>query len=136
MASCCPSGLKASVSPPSLPSVNFATSSPVAASRSWTSPLGLVVAIMVPSGEKASPLNHDWSDEAEIVLTSWPSWMFHSLSAPFRSEAARSLPRGWKSSPVSAPLAPFYVANGHYVIVYANTSPQVILGCANLTALS
>src|SRR5438270_2455903 len=37
---------------------------------------------------------------------------------------------------LSAPLAPFYVANGHYVIVYANTSPQVIVGCANLTALS
>ena len=37
---------------------------------------------------------------------------------------------------LSAPLAPFYVANGHYVIVYANTSPQVIVGCANLTSLS
>lgn len=37
---------------------------------------------------------------------------------------------------LTAPLAPVYVANGHYVIVYANTSPQVILGCANLMALS
>ena len=35
-----------------------------------------------------------------------------------------------------APLAPVYVANGHYVIVYANTAPQVILGCANLMALA
>jgi hypothetical protein len=37
---------------------------------------------------------------------------------------------------VTAPLAPFYVANGHYVIVYANTSAQVIVGCANLAALT
>lgn len=36
---------------------------------------------------------------------------------------------------LTAPLAPFYVANGHYVIVYASTSPQVIVGCANLMAL-
>ena len=37
---------------------------------------------------------------------------------------------------LTAPLAPFYVASGHYVIVYANTAPQVIVGCANLMALA
>jgi Cu/Zn superoxide dismutase len=37
---------------------------------------------------------------------------------------------------VTAPLAPFYVANGHYLIIYANTSPQVIVSCANLMSLS
>lgn len=35
-----------------------------------------------------------------------------------------------------APLAPVYVSAGHYVIVYSNASPQVIVGCANLTSLS
>jgi hypothetical protein len=33
---------------------------------------------------------------------------------------------------LTAPLAPFYVANGHYLIVYSNALPQVIEGCANL----
>lgn len=37
---------------------------------------------------------------------------------------------------LSAPLAPVYVSAGHYVIVYSNASPQVIVGCANLAPLS
>jgi hypothetical protein len=37
---------------------------------------------------------------------------------------------------LTAPLAPVYVATGHYLIVYSTTSPQVIVGCANLMALS
>lgn len=37
---------------------------------------------------------------------------------------------------LTASLAPAYVSAGHYVIVYASTSPQVIVGCANLAALS
>ena len=36
---------------------------------------------------------------------------------------------------LTAPLAPVYVSAGHYVIVYASTSPQVIVACANLAAL-
>jgi hypothetical protein len=37
---------------------------------------------------------------------------------------------------LTAGLASVYVASGRYIIVYATTSPQVIVGCANLTALS
>ena len=37
---------------------------------------------------------------------------------------------------LTAPLAPFFVANAHYVIVYSNTAPQVIVGCANLMTLA
>lgn len=37
---------------------------------------------------------------------------------------------------LTAPLAPVYVSAGHYVIVYASTSPQVIVGCANLASLA
>lgn len=33
-------------------------------------------------------------------------------------------------------LAPVYVASGRYVIVYASTSRQVIVGCADLMSLS
>ncbi len=36
---------------------------------------------------------------------------------------------------LTARLAPVYVSAGHYVIVYASTLPQVIVGCANLAAL-
>ena len=46
----------------------------------------------------------------------------------------RSGPAG--TGMLTAPLAPFYVANAHYVIVYANTAPQVIVGCANLMPLA
>jgi hypothetical protein len=37
---------------------------------------------------------------------------------------------------LTAGLAPVYVANGRYVIVYSTTAPQVIVACANLMSLS
>ena len=36
---------------------------------------------------------------------------------------------------LTAGLAPVYVSPGHYVIVYASTSPQLIIGCANLGSI-
>lgn len=37
---------------------------------------------------------------------------------------------------LTAGLAPVYVSPGHYVIVYATSSPQLIAGCANLGSLA
>jgi hypothetical protein len=37
---------------------------------------------------------------------------------------------------LTAPIAPVYLSSGHYVILYATSAPQVIVGCANIGPLS